>query len=42
MMNISYSFNHQVEVDIVVTENMDRRIERPDLPIQHRPLAAVL
>jgi len=36
MMNVSDSFNHLVKVDMAVSENVDRRIERPDLTIQRQ------
>jgi hypothetical protein len=36
MMNVSDSFNHLVKVDVAMSENVDRRIERPDLTIQRQ------
>src|SRR5215475_12177938 len=36
MMNVSDSFNHLIEVDMTMSENVDRRIESPDLTIQRQ------
>jgi len=38
MVNVPNFFNLLVEVDVAMSENVDSRIEPPDLKIQRRPI----